>query len=177
MTRLQSQPADMIIFCKGSSSFYFYCGYIVNWYVNLSGVCCVKLICECIFFRSSGWWKPGRHFLLQSDGGGGGEHSPLHDTSCSQGGWISPVCTRHFRLQEKGRGIEPEVQVKANTITLISHGECCSCMCVTHNQPQSQLGSPVINHCTVSFCIPHYLDSWPSWDVTPWKITGCVYRE
>lgn len=27
---------------------------------------------------------------------------PLHYSTRSQGGWISPVCTRHFRLQEEG---------------------------------------------------------------------------
>lgn len=43
MTRLQIQPADMIIFVKVNIHSIFI---VNNWYVNLSGVWWVKLICE-----------------------------------------------------------------------------------------------------------------------------------
>lgn len=109
-------------FCKDSCSFYFYCDYYYMWpdcHVNVwMHILSVFGMMKATVRLHIAKWQT--------------ECSPLHDTSCSQGGWISPVCTRHFGLQEKGRGIEPGVQVKANTITLISHGECCSCMCVTH---------------------------------------------
>lgn len=137
---------------------------------------CVRWICKVRM-----WWKLRWNYILQS-GGGEMECSPLHDTSSSQGGWISPVGTRHFGLQEKGERNWAEVQVKANTITLISHGECCSCMRVTHTHTISHSHSLVLQWLIATPSLAAFLTAsihdlqwiWLHWKM---KITGCVYRE